>query len=109
MRSLREYNEMKQAMRQSEGARLYSDLLALHRSLQVFLANCDQLLGFMSSHLDDPLTEMRLWAIQNREGFDRFLDEVERLLHNVAAAAMSLRDHSYRVRDKWRRDRKSVV
>jgi hypothetical protein len=67
----------------------------------VFLGNCDQLLGFMSSHLDDPLTEMRLWAVQNREGFNRFLDEVERLYHNVAAAALSLRDHSYRVRNHW--------
>ena len=28
-------------------------------------------------------------------------DEVDRLLHNAAAAAMSLREHSYRVRDKW--------
>jgi hypothetical protein len=92
---------MKQAMLRSEGARLYSDLLALHRSLQVFLGNGDRLLGFMSSHLDDPLTEMRLWAVENREGFDRFLDEVERLYHNVAAAALSLRDHSYRVRNLW--------
>jgi hypothetical protein len=101
VRSVREYNEMKQAMRQSEGARLYSDLLALQRSLQVFLGNCDQLLGFMSSHLDDPLAQMRLWAHENREGFNRFLDEVERLYHNVVAAAMSLREHSYRVRDNW--------
>jgi hypothetical protein len=44
---------------------------------------------------------MRLWAVQNREGFNRFLDEVERLYHNVAAAALSLRDHSYRVRNHW--------
>jgi hypothetical protein len=40
VRSLNEYNEMKQAMLRSEGALLYSDLLALHRSLQVFLGNC---------------------------------------------------------------------
>jgi hypothetical protein len=46
---------------------------------------------------------MRLMDIENREGFDRFLDEVDRLLHNVVAAAMSLREHSYRVRDKWLR------
>jgi hypothetical protein len=50
---------------------------------------------------DDPTTQMKLWAIENREGFDRFLDEVDRLLHNVVSAAMSLREHSYRVRDKW--------
>ena len=99
---------MKQALRQSEGARLHSDLLGLERSLGVFMKNCDELLRFLST-TDDPLTGIRLWAVQNREGFDRFLDEVDRLLHNVVAAAMSLREHSYRVRDQWlkpgRRDR----
>lgn len=98
--SLREYDEMKQALRQSEGALLQSDLLALERSLRVFLGNCDELLGFLSA-TDDPSTAIQLWAVENREGFDRFLDEVDRFLHNVVAAAMSLREHSYRVRDKW--------
>jgi hypothetical protein len=100
VRSLTEYDEMKQALRQSEGALLDSDLLALKRSLGVFVRNCDELLGFLST-TDDPLTAIRLWAVQNREGFDRFLDEVDRLLHNVVAAAMSLREHTYRVRAKW--------
>jgi hypothetical protein len=53
--SLQDYREMQQAMLHSKGGRLHSDLLALDRSLRVvFLGNCDQLLGFMSSHLDDP-------------------------------------------------------
>jgi hypothetical protein len=98
--SLREYREMRQLLRQSDGAVLQSDLQGLKRGLGVLLGNCEELLGFLSS-TDDPLTAIRLWAVQNREGFERHLDEVDRLLHNVVAAAMSLREHSYRVRDRW--------
>src|SRR4051812_28140216 len=101
--SLREYEETKQALRQTDGARLHSDLQALGRSVRLFTVNCDELLGFLrtTDDPDDQLKAIQLWALDNREGFDRFLDEVDRLLHNAAAAAMSLREHSYRVRDKW--------
>jgi hypothetical protein len=103
--SLDEYQARKRALRESEGARLQSDLLALERSLRVFLGNCDELFRLTTFGRDPEgqLAAIRLWALNNREGFDRFLDEVERLLHNVFAAAMSLRDHSIRVRKKWLR------
>jgi hypothetical protein len=100
VKTVDEYNEMKDALRLSDGALLASDLLALKRSLRVFVANCDELLGHLGI-TDDQLAAIHLWAIRNREDFDRFLDEVERLHHNVVAAAMTLRQHSYRVRDKW--------
>ena len=100
MKSIKEFNEMKAALKQTPGAQLESDLLALKRSLRVFEANCDELLGLLST-TDDPLEAMRLWDLENREGFNRFLDETERLFHNVLAAAMSLREHSYRVLDDW--------
>jgi hypothetical protein len=99
--SIDEYQEMKQALSQSEGARLSSDLLALERSRGVFLGNCDEFLGFLNTNLNDPPTETLLWDLQDPEGFERFLAEVDRLFHNVAAAAKSLKDHSYRFRDKW--------
>ena len=100
--SLREYNERKQLLRQSGGALLYSDLLALKRSLGLFVRNCEELLDLLRpTDGHDPEATIKLWALQNREEFDRFLDEADRLLHNVVAAAMSLREHSYRVRDKW--------
>jgi hypothetical protein len=100
MASLREYKQMKRALSQTDGARLHSDAQALGRSLGLFTVNCDELLRFLST-TDDPREALRLWAVQNREDFERFLDEVDRLLHNVVAAAMSLREHSYRVLDKW--------
>ena len=100
--SLAEFNEKKSALRQSEGALLRSDLGALKRSLGLFVRNCDELLDFLrATDGRDPEATIKLWALQNREGFDRFLDEADRLLHNVVAAAVSLREHSYRVRDKW--------
>jgi hypothetical protein len=101
--SLDEYLERKRALRESEEAKLQSDLLALKHSLRVFLGNCEELFRLITFG-DDPeaqLAVMRLWALDNREEFNRFLDEVERLLHNVFAAAMSLREHSKRVREKW--------
>jgi hypothetical protein len=98
--SIDEYKEKRKALAASEGARLQSDLQALGRSFRVFMGNCDELLGFFNT-TNDPAVAIQLWAVQNRAAFERFLDEVDRLLHNVVAAAMSLREHSYRVRDKW--------
>ena len=103
VKSLGRYREMQRALRETDGALLHSDLLALKRSLGVFTGKCDELLGFLrtTDDPDDQLRALQLWSLDNREGFDRFLDEVDRLLHNAVAAAMSLREHSYRVRDKW--------
>src|SRR5262249_41230918 len=94
---------MKRALRESDGGRLQSDLLALDRSLRLFIVNCDELLGFLNAvdGTGDPAAVLDLWSLQHRDQFDRFFDEVDRLLHNVVAAASSLREHSYRVRDKW--------
>jgi hypothetical protein len=46
--SLDEYLHRKRVLRESEGARLQSDLIALGRSLRVFLGNCGELLRFMT-------------------------------------------------------------
>jgi hypothetical protein len=95
-----EFMAMRLALEQSEGARLDSDLDALERSLGVFRSNCEDLLDYLNP-LHDIAAVLELWDIKNREGFDRFLDEVTRRLHNVVAAATSLRDNYYRVRKKW--------
>jgi len=73
----------------------------LKRSLQVFITNSDELLSFFGSYSGDMEKQLQLLSVENREGFDRFLDEVDRLLHNVLAAAASLKNHSMRVRDKY--------
>lgn len=100
MATLDEYKAKRKALAESEGAEVHDDLLALGRSLGVFTGNCDELLGFLGRQ-EDPAVALQLWAVQNKEGFERFLDEVDKLLHNVVAAAMSLREHSLRLRNKW--------
>ena len=101
--SLDEYQRRKAVLRDTDGAKLLSDLSALQRSLRVFLGNCEELLRLVTfkDTPEDQVALMELWDLENREALNRFLDEVERLLHNVFAAAMSLREHSKRVREKW--------
>ena len=91
---------LRKALAESEGAALHSDIQALARSRRLFEKNCEELLTLLNSTRDTN-TALQLFSVENRAGFDRFLDEVDRLLHNALAAAVSLRDHSYRVRDKW--------
>jgi hypothetical protein len=89
----------KAALRGLPGWRVRAELLALERSLRVFTGNADELMTFLGNHQEPPAV-LQLWAVNNREGFDRFLDEIDRMLHNFVAAAMSLKDHSTRVRRK---------
>lgn len=98
--SLEELLARRKALAESPGAALASDLQALTRSRRLFGKNCDELLELLNP-LADPASALQLLSVENREGFNRFLDEVDRLLHNAVAAAHSLREHSFRVRDKW--------
>ena len=40
---------------------------------------------------------LEFWDVENAEGFERFLDEVDRLLHNYVTAVCTLRDHTRNV------------
>lgn len=74
------------------------NIRSLDRSVRVFNGNQHEL----DRHLETPSDAgqlLRLWDRNNPEVFERFLDEVDRLLHNYLAAAMSLRDHARRIRD----------
>lgn len=90
---------MRAALRQLPGWSVRAEILALDRSLRVFTGNARELTRFLGE-AQEPANAMQLWAIENREGFERFLDEVDRLLHNYVAAAMSLKDHAGRLRRK---------
>jgi hypothetical protein len=83
---------MRAGLRQLPGWSVRAEIHGFDRSLRVFAGNADELTGFLRES-QEPATAFRLWALDNREGFERFLDEVDRLLHNFVAAAMSLRDH----------------
>lgn len=90
---------MRADLRQLPGWSVRAELLAFDRSLRVFASNADELSRFLGES-QEPATAFQLWARDNREGFERFLDEVDRLLHNFVAGAMTLRDHARRLRRK---------
>jgi hypothetical protein len=49
---------------------------------------------------------LELWDLKNTEGFEQFLDEVDRLFHNYVAAVCTVRDHT---RNVWKAHMPSVV
>ena len=83
---------MRAGLRQLPGWSVRAQIHGFDRSLRVFAGNADELTRFLRES-QEPAAVFRLWADDNREAFERFLDEVDRLLHNFVAAAMSLRDH----------------
>jgi hypothetical protein len=84
----------------SPGAALRNELAAVARSYRLFHANATELERFLAQY-DDPSARVELWALQNRDSFDAFLDEVDRLFHNFLAAAATLRDHTRRLWDEY--------
>lgn len=88
-----------EAVRSCDGARLYSELGGVSRTYRVFVGN-DREFHAMFARYSDTQALLELWDVRNRAGFDAFLDEVDRLLHNYLAAAASLRDHTRRL---WRK------
>jgi hypothetical protein len=68
------------------GWRLGRELSGLARSYKVFLGNDAELRDYLRRHSELP-TVLELWSVQNREGFERFLDEVDRLLHTTTSLA----------------------
>jgi hypothetical protein len=74
-----------------QGPRTRADLAGLARSYRLFLGNDRELLAFLTAH-EEPPAVLELFALRNRAAFESFLDEVDRLLHNYLASALSLRD-----------------
>jgi hypothetical protein len=98
--TLDELKAMRDALRKLPGWTIRAEIEAYERSLRVFVGNDRELARFLGE-AQDPATAVQLWAIENREGFERFLDEFDRLLHNLLSSAMTLRDHARRLRRKF--------
>jgi hypothetical protein len=97
--SAEELIAMRQRLRELPGWSVRSEMLSLDRSLRVFTGNARELSQILGEQ-QEPANAFHLWALQNHEGFERFLDEVDRLLHNFVAGAMSLKEHATRLRRK---------
>lgn len=68
----------------------------LRRSLMIFVANETELRGALE-FFGDPVKSLPLWAMDQRAELDHFLADIDRLLHNLLAAAKTLVDHSRRI------------
>jgi hypothetical protein len=80
--------------------RLVRDFEGVRQTNRVFLGNERELSEFLIK-TSEPSVALQIWNLDNRPLFNRFLDEVDRLLHNYVAAAGSLRDHTRRVWKKY--------
>jgi hypothetical protein len=85
----------KDALRELDGWQVRKALFGIRRSLGVFEGNSRRLLAFLGQHGDarKTLEALETLEFKDQAGFERYLDETDRLLHNFLAAAESLRDH----------------
>jgi hypothetical protein len=75
------------------GGKVYADVTSLMRSWRVFNGNSAEFERLLTEAEAYPRA-LELWSTDNREGFEEFLDDVDRLLHNYVTAVFSLKDHS---------------
>jgi len=97
--TLEQLKAMRNGLRDLPGWTVRAEMEAHARSLRVFTGNDRELARFLGQY-QEPANAVHLWALDNVEGFERFLDEIDRLLHNLLSSAMTLRDHTRRVRRK---------
>jgi hypothetical protein len=97
---LRQVDAARERISTCEGATLMSEVSAVARTYRVFAGNVRQFEGFLAHYDNNVTARLELWDVRNRKGFEAFLNEIDRLLHNYLAAATSLRDHSRRL---WRK------
>jgi hypothetical protein len=94
---LEELKAARTEVAQSQGAFLSDELAGVARSYWLFQGNAREFAAFLGRFDTDATARVELWALKNRKGFDAFLDEVDRLLHNYLAAASTLRNHTRRL------------
>jgi len=88
--------ELRAQLRQTEGWRLRAALSNLGRTYRVFIGNHRELREYLEAHRSGPAAA-ELWRDDRRDEFERFLDEVDRMLHNFVAASATFVDHTRRL------------
>jgi hypothetical protein len=91
--------ELEGTISASTGWKIRRELAGLARTYRLFLGNDRELQQYLVASRETQRV-LELWDVRNRNGFERFLDEIDRLLHNYVAAAATLRDHTRRVWEK---------
>jgi len=93
-RAFEELQVLRANVADSPGAPLSDELGAVARTYRLWQENALEFVRFLARFDEDVTARLELWQVENREGFNAFLDEVDRLLHNYLAAASTLRDHT---------------
>jgi hypothetical protein len=99
MTTLEELQAMRAELWGLEGRTFIQEINALTRTIRLFDGNTRELRRFLGKTAEPPQA-LHIAALRDRE-LDQFLDEVDRLLHNFVAAAISLRDHTRRIQAKF--------
>jgi hypothetical protein len=76
--TLEELLALKEGLRRLPGWKTAAEIRALDRSRRLFDGNVEELQRFLGEHSQPPRV-LELWAMDNRENFDLFLEEVDRL------------------------------
>ena len=85
--------DMHAELRRTEAWRIRLDIFRLIRSWRLFVGNREELEELLGEATEPPQA-LELWSQDNRKEFEEFLEEVDRLLHNFVASAMTLVYHS---------------
>jgi len=79
----------------TEGSKIISKLKRLGRSVYVVNKNYNEL----REHIEEYEGDLSIWDVKNRSKLQDTLKEFIRLFHNYTASVLSLRDHTYALKD----------
>ena len=94
---------LREEMSRTPGARAHREVQAIRRTHRLFQANANELRTFLAQY-EDPATALKLWDLNDPRRLAAFFDEIDRLLHNYLAAALTLRDHGRNLRERYREE-----
>ena len=88
-----EYKRLRDEYFASQGVTIHNTLNRLRTSYYIYGVNHKELIGLLD-YYESMEGIMDLWPLERRPRLRRFLDEVNRRLHNLTSAARALVDHS---------------
>lgn len=98
--ALHELDRVSDEIRSSPGMRVRQDLAAVDTTTRIFAGNAAELSGHIQI-ARDPARWLPIASVDNRPEYPRFMDELDRYLHNYLASALSLCNCARGVQQRW--------
>lgn len=89
-----ELMKLQEKIQATEGWRITQKINIFGLSEYTFRKNTEELLSILAEYESNTDLAIKIADVENRKGFETFLTEVTRLLHNYLAAAKTLIDHT---------------